>query len=180
MQTVCHEPLEKIRENVLREGRWEGELTNTTSKGKQIAVESRWAIQAAGKPIGFLEIDRDITARKKAEEALKASMARLELTNQELREFAFAASHDLQEPLRKIQTFSDLVQDRCAALLGSCVGGEYLDRIVSSAGRMRQLLDDLLRYSRITRLEPFKTIDLARVVREVADLFEMDLKNQVA
>ena len=177
LQTVCHEPLEKIMENVLREGRWEGELRNTTSKGKQIAVESRWAIQADGKPIGFLEIDRDITARKKAEEALKASMARLELINQELREFAFVASHDLQEPLRKIQTFSDLVQDRCAPLLGSCMGGEYLDRVVSSAGRMRQLLDDLLRYSRITsRPERFKTIDLARVVREVADLFEMDLK----
>jgi len=141
-------------------------------------VESRWALQTdrEGMPVGSLEINRDITARKVAEEALRANMARLELVNAELQEFSFVASHDLQEPLRKIQTFCDLAQKRCAPVLDS-TSKDYLDRVINSAGRMRQLLDDLLQFSRVaTKPEPFKQVELAKIVREAADVFEEKLK----
>jgi light-regulated signal transduction histidine kinase (bacteriophytochrome) len=127
-------------------------------------------------PVGALEINRDVTTRKLAEEALRSNIARLELVNAELQEFAFVASHDLQEPLRKIQTFCDMAQKRCAPVLDS-TSKDYLDRVVNSASRMRLLLRDLLEFSRVaTRLEPFKEMDLAKIVREAADVFEASVK----
>jgi light-regulated signal transduction histidine kinase (bacteriophytochrome) len=103
-------------------------------------------------------------------------MARLELVNAELQEFAFIAAHDLQEPLRKIQTFCDIAMKRCAPVLDSSSRG-YLDRVVSSAGRMRQLLNDLLEFSRVAaRPGPLKKIDLGTIVREAADVFEASVK----
>jgi light-regulated signal transduction histidine kinase (bacteriophytochrome) len=103
-------------------------------------------------------------------------MARLELLNAELGEFAFVASHDLQEPLRKIQTFCDMAQKRCAPVLDS-TGKDYLDRIVKSASRMRELLRDLLEFSRVAaKPDPPKKIDLVKIVREAADILEASVK----
>jgi light-regulated signal transduction histidine kinase (bacteriophytochrome) len=142
-------------------------------------VESRWALQRGtdGEPLGFLEINRDVTPGKLAEEALRSNMARLELVNAELQEFAFVASHDLQEPLRKIQTFCDMAKKRCAPVLDS-TGQDYLDRVLNSASRMRRLLSDLLQFSRVAaKPEPFEKIELAKIVREAADVFEKTVKN---
>jgi PAS domain S-box-containing protein len=178
LRTGFRESIDQIVDQVLASGWWEGELQQTTSTGKEILVESRWALQRGtdGEPLGFLEINRDTTARKLAEEALRSNMARLELVNAELQEFAHVASHDLQEPLRKIQTFCDMARKRCAPVLDT-VGKDYLDRIVNSANRMRQLLSDLLDFSRVaTRLEPFKKIDLVKIVLEAADVFEASVK----
>ncbi|MGA2401691.1 MAG: ATP-binding protein [Syntrophobacteraceae bacterium] len=112
---------------------------------------------------------------EKANRELKAYSAKLERINEELKEFAFVASHDLQEPLRKVQTFCDLVKNRCAPALDSA-GQEYLDRILNSTSRMRQLLRDLLLFSRVaTRPEPLSEVDLHRIVREAADVFERDI-----
>src|SRR5208337_152491 len=131
LHTGFPEPIDQIVGQVLESGRWGGELRQITSTGKEIFVESRWALQRGtdGGPLGFLEINRDVTHGKLAEEALRANMARLELVNAELQEFAFAASHDLQEPLRKIQTFCDLAKKRCAPVLDSA-GNEYLDKVL--------------------------------------------------
>ncbi len=124
----------------------------------------------------ILEMGIDITERKQAEAELTATVARLELVNAELQEFAFVASHDLQEPLRKIQTFCDLAQKRGAPVLDS-TSKEYLDRVVNSASRMRLLLHDLLEFSRVaTRPEPFQRIDLVKIVLEAADVFEASVK----
>jgi len=178
LRTGFTEPIDQIVGQVLESGRWEGELEQTTSTGKKILVESRWALQPGkdGEPLGFLEIDRDVTAKKLAEDALRSNMARLELVNAELQEFAHVASHDLQEPLRKIQTFCDMTRKRCATVLDA-TSQEYLDRVINSAGRMRQLLHDLLAFSRVaTRPEPFKKIDLIKIAREAADVFEVSVR----
>lgn len=83
LRTKFPEPPDQIIAHLMRKGRWEGELTHTTSTGKEIVVESRWAQQTDkdGNLLGILEINRDITARKLAEEAPRANMARLELVN---------------------------------------------------------------------------------------------------
>ena len=178
LQTRFPESLEQVVKQVIDTGQWAGELRHTTSRGEELVVESRWALRPGrdGEPAGFLEVNHDVTARKVAEEALRSNMARLELVNAELQEFAFVASHDLQEPLRKIQTFCDMAQKRCAPVLDGA-SKDYLDRVVNSAGRMRQLLRDLLDFSRVaTRIEPFKKIDLAEIVREAADVFEASVK----
>ncbi|MGA2027793.1 MAG: ATP-binding protein [Syntrophobacteraceae bacterium] len=179
LHTGFPEPVDRIAGQVLESGRWGGELRQITATGKEIFVESRWALQRGtdGEPLGFLEVNRDITRRKRGEEALRSNMARLELVNAELQEFAFVASHDLQEPLRKIHTFCDMAKKRCAPVLDG-TSQEYLDRVLDSASRMRRLLSDLLQFSQVaTRHEPFKRIDLAKIVQEASDVFEASIKN---
>ncbi len=114
--------------------------------------------------------------RRRSEEELRIYASRLEMINEELQDFAFIASHDLQEPLRKIQTFCDMIVKRCAPDMDS-TGKDYLDRVISSAARMRQLLHDLLAFSRVaTRTEPFRKLELAKIAREAAGVFEASLK----
>jgi len=178
LKTRFPESLEQVVNQAVDKGQWAGELRQTTSSAKEILVESRWALQRGtdGQPLGFLETNRDITAKKLAEEALGSNMARLELVNAELQEFAHVASHDLQEPLRKIHTFCDMARKRCAPALDT-TSLEYLDRVIKSADRMRQLLRDLLDFSRVAaRPEPFKKIDVTKIALEAADVFEASAK----
>lgn len=116
--------------------------------------------------------------RQQAEEDLRQAYAEqkiytrmLEQSNRELQEFAHIASHDLQEPARKIQTFTDRLETRYHELLDE-KGRDYLVRMRRSARRMQDLIRDLLRYSRLaTNIEPFGDIDLQSSVEEaVADL----------
>jgi PAS domain S-box-containing protein len=124
-----------------------------------------------GHVIGVLSVGNDITDRKKAEDELRSYAARLESLNKELQEFAFIASHDLQEPLRKIHSFGDMLGKRCKDKLDA-TSQDYLMRMKNSADRMRQLLSALLNYSRLTtRCEPLGTIDLRdAVMGAISDL----------
>jgi two-component system, LuxR family, sensor kinase FixL len=116
---------------------------------------------------GFAKVTRDMTERKQAEERLRDFAARLERSNRELQEFASVASHDLQEPLRKIQAFGDRLRTKCAEALGE-QGRDYLERMEDAATRMRGLINDLLTFSRVTsKARPFVPVDLDRVAREV-------------
>lgn len=109
--------------------------------------------------------------------ALHESARRLEESNRELEQFATVASHDLQEPLRKIQAFSDRLRDVAGPLLQGAAQ-DYLARIVTSAGRMRTLIDDLLSFSRVTRKgQPFVPTDLNLVAADVVSDLEGRLKD---
>jgi signal transduction histidine kinase len=105
--------------------------------------------------------------------ALQHRARELERSNTELDQFASIASHDLQEPLRKVQTFSQRVVDLDAERLSE-KGRDYLARSAEAAGRMQRLIEDLLRFSRAGRPDhEFEEIELDRLVREVAsDLAE--------
>jgi PAS domain S-box-containing protein len=119
---------------------------------------------------------RSAEKRSRAEEDLRIYASRLEVINKELQDFAFVAAHDLQEPLRKIQTFCDMAIRRCAPALDP-TGRDYMERVINSATRMRSFLTSLLRFSRIAiRPEPLKEIDLNSFVREAADVFETLVK----
>jgi light-regulated signal transduction histidine kinase (bacteriophytochrome) len=102
---------------------------------------------------------------------LKDYALKLERSNSELQDFASVASHDLQEPLRKVQAFSDRLRKRCAAALDDS-GRDYLDRIQNAAARMQSLINDLLTYCRVaTKAQPFVPTNLVSITREVvADL----------
>ena len=98
---------------------------------------------------------------------LKERERLLERSNRELQDFASVASHDLQEPLRKIEAFGDRLSTRCAEHLDE-QGQVYLERMQSAAGRMRLLINDLLTYSRVTtKGRPFASCNLDQVIAEV-------------
>jgi PAS domain S-box-containing protein len=106
------------------------------------------------------------------ERLVRERTSELQRSNRQLEEFASVASHDLQEPLRKIQAFGDRLHAKCGPVLGK-QGREYLERILNSAARMRNLINDLLTFSRVaTGSAPFVPVDLEAVAREVASDLE--------
>ena len=116
---------------------------------------------------GAVVIARDIRDRKRAEEELRHTMQRLAQSNRELEDFAYVASHDLQEPLRKIQAFGDLLKSKHAAGLDA-QARDYIDRMQSAAKRMQILINDLLTFSRVTtKAQPFVPVDLGHVAADV-------------
>lgn len=114
-------------------------------------------------------LSAEIQTREQITEELRLTAAELTRSNRELEQFAYVASHDLQEPLRKIQAFSD----RLKVKFGESIEGqgrEYVDRMQNAAARMRQLINDLLTYSRVsTRSRNLTDVDLGKVANEVLD-----------
>ncbi len=134
-----------------------------------IKLHVRLMRDAGGNPLYFLPMMEDITERKTAEQEIEAYAARLERLNQELEEFTYRASHDLQEPLRKIQVFSSAVE-RMGAEAGRKEGVEYLHRLKKSAAQMQYLINGLKEYSEITvKPEPHSILDLKEIVEDVVE-----------
>jgi signal transduction histidine kinase len=127
-------------------------------------------------------LEETIGALAESNGALEATNAELERrarelarSNAELDQFASIASHDLQEPLRKVRTFTERITKTEAENLSER-GLDYLQRANASAERMQRLIEDLLRYSRVsTQGRPFTQVDLGRVTNEVID----DLDDQI-
>ncbi|MEE9567184.1 MAG: PAS domain S-box protein [Desulfobacteria bacterium] len=127
-------------------------------------------------PVGSVHILRNITKRKQMEERLKETMAELQRSNTELQQFAYIASHDLQEPLRKIQAFGDRLKSRYTEALDER-GRDYLDRTLNAAKRMQALINNLLTLSRITtRAQPFVPVNLADVMEKVLSDLELHIE----
>ncbi len=124
----------------------------------------------------FATIFQDITERKRAEATLQAYAAELARSNRELQEFAYVASHDLQEPLRKVQAFGDRLKARFGETLGE-EGRDYIARMHSAATRMQDMINGLLAYSRVTtKAQPFVPVNLAQVAREVVSDLEVRIE----
>jgi PAS domain S-box-containing protein len=132
-----------------------------------------------GKIVGLVGIGRDITERKLAEDALRSSeeklrqfTSQLERSNRELQDFAYVASHDLQEPLRKIVVFGERLKEKSSETLAP-ESLDYLERMQKAAGRMQVLINDLLTFSRVTtKAHPFAPVNLAETASEVVNDLE--------
>jgi len=135
----------------------------------------RWfQVMAVSVDDGVAVTFRDVSERKEAAQAMVSANAKLERRNRALRDFAYIASHDLQEPLRKIRAFSNLVLDDYGDAVDE-TGRDYLDRMQDAAERMSQLINDLLVYSRITtQAQPFESVDLETVAQNVRS--DLDLR----
>jgi PAS domain S-box-containing protein len=151
----------------------------------------RWEVHPwrdeAGEIGGLVIFVEDITKRKIAENALRQSRAKLkkytaelERSNKELENFAYISSHDLQEPLRKIQAFGDRLRTTEYASLSER-GRDYVDRMFNSAARMQTLINDLLAFSRLsTKQVNLGKIDLNQTVREVLSDLELVIEQTKA
>jgi signal transduction histidine kinase len=143
---------------------------------KIMLLNARLVSQGPGMPRLILLAIEDITERRFTEWRLAEQRSELERSNAALEEFASVASHDLQEPLRKILSFGE----RLSSAAGPAVEGDArrdLERMLGAAARMRTLIDDLLTYSQVaTRVQPFVSTDLAVIAREVVG----DLETAIA
>jgi PAS domain S-box-containing protein len=123
----------------------------------------------------YLNAVNDIVERKKAEEKIGQKNEELQKMNKELQSFAYISSHDLQEPLRKIQTLSSQILEKEAQNL-SDFGRDRFQRIQNAAKRMQTLIEDLLSYSRTSAVEKkFVSTDLTEIIEEVKE----DLKEEL-
>jgi PAS domain S-box-containing protein len=130
--------------------------------------------ESDGELVGFVVQMQDVTERHRLEEERATLAEQLVRSNQELEEFASVASHDLQEPLRKIRAFSDRLVSRHAERLGDAAAD--LVRIQDAAARMQVLIDDVLAYSRVDRRPVgFGAVDLAEIVAATTAEFQDQL-----
>src|SRR3982074_1746745 len=175
LQSVFPAPIEEIHAELLRSGRWDGELEKTRADGSQVIVASRWSLRRdeQGRPAAILETNNDITERKRREleihvlnEELGKRTAELESSNKELEAFAYSVSHDLRAPLRHMAGFTELLKKNTASVLNE-KSQRYVMMILESAKRMGDLIDDLLAFSRIGRAETHKAlVSLEQLVQE--------------
>jgi PAS domain S-box-containing protein len=152
-----------------------GEMTCVRKGGEAFPVEYSLGTWQSGEGAFFTVIVRDISERTRARLELQQSAAELAVSNRELEEFAYIASHDLQAPLRKVMVLGDrlrghLPDDTDATAL------DYLDRALAAAARMQRLIDDLLDLSRVSNRDRDPVpVDLNDVVHQVIDDLEVGI-----
>ena len=131
---------------------------------------NRW--QAFGINTDITDLKKTESALRSNEEKLREFTAQLERSNRELQDFAYVASHDLQEPLRKIVVFGERLKEKCGEKVDA-EAGDYLERMQKAAARMQTLINDLLSFSRVTtKAKPFEPVDLAKVADDVVNDLE--------
>lgn len=177
LSLVCLEDRPGVREAIdlarTETGSFQAEFRITRPDGVERGVHAIGAVvqTEAGLPVGMWGTGQDITERLALEAKLKSYTASLEASNRELQNFAYIASHDLQEPLRKINAFSDRLATLNRAVLDDR-SLDYLRRMQDAVRRMQILINDLLTLSRVsTQGNPFGPVNLNQIVRTVlADL----------
>ena len=118
----------------------------------------------------------DVTRSKAQQQQIEQANRDLQHLNENLRQFAYVASHDLQEPLRKIQSFGDILREQFAPQLGD-LGQDIIGRMQSATGRMSALIRDVLAYSRIsTHREPFQPVSLNQLLADVRRALQADFE----
>jgi PAS domain S-box-containing protein len=198
LRTVFPTPPDELRAELLRTGRWDGELKHFRADGTEVIVASRWALQRdiREQPIAILETNNDVTERKRREDEIKRlneelakraegldqelakRAVELEATNKELESFAYSVSHDLRAPLRHTLGYAELLQRQASSSLDD-KGRRYLEMILDSSKKMGNLIDDLLGFSRIGRAETRKSaVDLEPLVREVVAELGQETKDR--
>ena len=166
-------PIDGILAELNTNGAWTGEIHHRTKDGREVLVESRWSLVKTGGHDLVLETNRDITERRQAEQMVLKK-------NKDLETLLYVTSHDLKEPLRAIESFSVLLQERYASRLDE-KGQDFLRRIVRATQRLDRLLTDILDLSRAQRMEPpVDEIPAEQLVQEVLRRLERQIKDSGA
>ncbi|MGZ7107378.1 MAG: ATP-binding protein, partial [Methanobacterium sp.] len=149
-------------ESIAKKDSYRGEAVQKHRDGSLIPVESVIMVlkDEFGINNGWVAVNRDISQRKRSEKELNIVLKDLRRSNEELEQFAYVASHDLQEPLRTIASFTQLLDRRYKDKLDSDAN-EFMDYMVEASVRMKTQIEGLLEYSRVsTKGEKFEVVDL--------------------
>jgi len=188
LQTKFPTSIKDLDLELIHKKKWSGELVHTKQDGKQIIEASRQSLKVDdnGNPISFLEINNDISERKIAEMELKIYQENLEekviertkaleLSNKELQQFAYVASHDLKEPLRMITSFLQLLERQYKDKLDENAN-EFIEFAVNGAKGLDSMINDLLDYSRVANRErEFNNVNFNKVL----DQTKLNLKSSI-
>lgn len=180
---IIEKDLPKVNDvlyNVLHGQPQQYEFTFKNKYNKYITLSVNTApIYSKGRIIGTVSFCRDITQNKRSEEKIKKTAEELKRSNKELEQFAYIASHDLQEPLRSVYGFTELLKRRYKGKLDN-EADEFIEYIVTGTKRMQQMIDDLLSLSRVgirgKEFKPTNTADILKIVLE--NLHDLIKKNQ--
>lgn len=159
---------------------WQYKITTNSGEVKWLETYGRVVRNDQSEYIKTFGITRDITRLKLYEHSLESKITELNRSNAELEEFAYVASHDMQEPLRKLITFSERLTAKYKDVLRD-EGQLYLSRIVAATNNMRLLIDNLLDFSRISRTgEAFEMTSLDAVLHKVLSDLEVSIEEKQA
>lgn len=150
--------------------------------GRVVDVESYTSIvrDEQGNPTAVYGVTMDVTARKQAEDELSRYAQDLKRSNEELRQFAYVASHDLQEPLRMVASYLQLIEQRYKDKLDPD-GKEFIGYAVDGAKRMKHLINDLLAYSHVeTKGREFTMVDSQKALRQALKNLELSVADSKA
>lgn len=151
----------------------------TASDGRLVHVEAHSSIinDSKGRPIGAVGVMMDITERRQIEEAIAEYAEDLRRSNEELEQFAYVASHDLQEPLRMVTSYLQLIEQRYGERLDDDAR-EFIGYAVDGASRMKTLINDLLAYSRIQRSQAeFEPVALESVLEQARYNLQLSIED---
>ena len=166
-------PLEMYTDSEYRLKKANGQYAHIYDKGFIVRDKN-------GKAIRMIGASQDITKLKEHEMQLKKHAKELAISNEELEQFAYVASHDLQEPLRMVTSFLTQLDKKYGTLLDE-KGKKYIDFAVDGAKRMRQIILDLLDYSRAGRtMHDMENIDLNELIRGIKILFRKEIEEKKA
>ncbi|OIB56544.1 hypothetical protein BBD46_18010 [Natrialba sp. SSL1] len=174
------ETWEELERAIEETGELRTEFRIERTTGDITWVESRGEVEydIYGEPVRMHGAVADITERKAREQRLEQLVADLEESNKRLEKFAYAASHDLQEPLRMVSSYLQLIDSRYDL---DEEGEEFLEFAVDGAERMRSMIDGLLQYSRVeTQGDPLEPVDLERILDDVRENLQVTIEESDA
>jgi len=171
LEFVGDEGQDRVRSDLLERSRVQHDIKYCRNDGTELwtIVSASPIFDSQGRFTGTLKMVTDITERKRSEKELAEKAEELARYNAELEQFAHVAAHDLQEPLRTVTSFTQLLADRYRGNLDA-QADKFIELIVGGAHHMRRLIHDLLSYSRVARRQgEWKLIDCGTVFRQSLD-----------
>jgi len=167
---------DRIANSTVSEYNWVYEIKSNDGKIKKLETYSKVIRDDKGVPVRYIGTTKDVTELKNYEKNLEKIINELNRSNQELEEFAYVASHDLQEPLRKLSTFTERLTSKYGDKLDDD-GKLYVERILAAADNMRSLIENLLEFSRVAKANAqFDPVNLNDILATIKNDQEISIE----